>query len=112
MRFSETAAAKNLSLGKTSGYTAISGYGLAVEIDGKHVSARNRRLMEKEKIELGSLGEEAALMAAAGETPMFFGVDGTNLGSLPSLMKVKASSPAIKQLHALGIRPPNDHRRQ
>jgi Cu2+-exporting ATPase len=54
----------------------VPGHGAVASVDGHRVAAGNRRLMEREGIEVGDLGAARDELAADGETAVFVAVDG------------------------------------
>lgn len=101
----QAAAERKLRLEKTENFEAIPGHGLAVDIGGKRVFAGNRRLMDRENIDLGALADEAAVLATKGQTPMFFALERKIMGIIAVADEVKPSSrKALEALHELGIK--------
>ncbi len=99
------AAEKGLPLAKAENFTAIPGHGVSVDVGGERVYAGNRRLMEKEGVELGDLGAKAEALAAAGQTPMFFSLGRNIAGVVAVADEVKPSSRrAVEILHRQGIK--------
>ena len=86
-------------------FETLSGRGLRARLDGREVLAGNQRLLEEGGVDLTPLLEQAHRLAAQGETPMFFALDGQLLGLISVADPVKATSAeAIRQMKAAGIR--------
>ena len=64
----------------------------------------NRRLMNREKIEVGLLEQEAEWLVKDSQTAMHLGVDGQLLGVVAVLDRIRASAvQAVQTLHALNV---------
>ena len=85
-------------------FETLSGRGLRAHLDGREVLAGNQRLLEEGGVDLTPLLDQAHRLAAQGETPMFFALDGQLLGLISVADPVKATSAeAIRQMKAAGI---------
>ncbi|MDD5930960.1 MAG: heavy metal translocating P-type ATPase [Oscillospiraceae bacterium] len=83
----------------------LSGRGLKATLEGHDVLAGNRRLLEENGVDATPLAEEAARLAAQGQTPMYFARDGVLLGLISVADKVKdTSTQAIRAMKEAGIR--------
>ena len=83
----------------------LSGRGLKATLEGHDVLAGNRRLLEENGVDAAPLAEEAARLAAQGQTPMYFARDGVLLGLISVADKVKdTSTQAIRAMKEAGIR--------
>ena len=86
-------------------FETLSGRGLRARLNGREVLAGNQRLLEEGGVDPSPLLEQAHRLAAQGETPMFFALDGQLLGLISVADPVKATSAeAIRQMKAAGIR--------
>jgi Cu2+-exporting ATPase len=54
----------------------VPGHGAVADVDGQRVAVGNRRLMDREGIEVGDLGAARDELAAEGQTAVFVAVDG------------------------------------
>lgn len=123
----EAAAARGIVLLGLTGFEAIPGKGVRALLPGgvqqiqaaaglrqvqtpggaggHQVLLGNEGLMRGNGIDLGSLGRDAATMAARAETPMYLALDGTIAGIVSVSDPVKPDSrDAISRLHAAGLR--------
>ena len=83
----------------------LSGRGLKAVLEGVTVLAGNRRLLEENGVDIAPLAEEAAHLAAEGQTPMYFAKDGALLGLVSVADGVKETSAgAIRAMKELGLR--------
>ncbi len=86
-------------------FEALSGFGVRAEIGGKTVLGGNARLMTAENVALPSGANDAERFAEAGETPLYFAVDGRYLGMIACADSVKpTSAQAIANLRAMGMK--------
>jgi Cu2+-exporting ATPase len=91
---------------KAESFEAIPGHGLRAQVGGRSILLGNRRLMEREGIELNELGAKAAEMASTGRTVVHVAVDGDLAGLIAIADAVRPSAQAtIKKLKELGIDP-------
>ncbi|MDY5611556.1 heavy metal translocating P-type ATPase [Dysosmobacter sp.] len=83
----------------------LPGRGLKATLEGRAVLAGNRRLLEEQGIDISPLSEQADSLAAQGQTPMFFAMDGALLGLISVADPVKdTSAAAIRAMKQQGIR--------
>lgn len=100
----KAAEARGLALPVPASFEALPGRGIEASIEGKTFLLGNARLMTERGVEIGSLVQGAAVLAAAGKTPMFAAFDGSISGLIAVADIVKPSSAAaIARLHAMGI---------
>jgi Cu+-exporting ATPase len=100
----EGAQLQRLTLAEVSDFEAIPGYGVSAKVDGRSMLIGNLKLMNREKIELGSLEERSKSLADDGKTPMFIALDNKAAGIIAVADTVKEdSAEAIKALQGLGI---------
>jgi Cu2+-exporting ATPase len=93
-----------LELAEADGFEAIAGFGLRADVDGHRVLVGNRRLMERERLSLDGLPEQAERLAAEGKTAMYVGVDDAVAGLVAAADPIRPSArAAIGQLKALGL---------
>ncbi len=85
-------------------FEAIAGRGVHARVEGREVLLGNAALLEQRGISLDGLLPQAEVLAAAGKTPMFVGVDGRPAGIIAVADTLKPeSAEAVSQLHALGL---------
>ncbi len=85
-------------------FQAISGYGVQARIDGRSILLGNAALLERERIDHGTLRDAQARLSANGKTAMFLAVDGRLAAVLGVADTVKAESrDAIRQMESLGL---------
>ena len=58
----------------------VPGHGAVATVDGRRMAVGNLRLMEREDVELGTLGPQRAQLAAGGRTAVIAAVDGRAVG--------------------------------
>jgi Cu+-exporting ATPase len=96
---------KGFDLKAIEEFAAIAGHGVSARVEGQQVLFGNDRLMQDHHIQLGSLADSAAQLAAEAQTPMFLAVGGQLAGIVAVADPIKADSrAAIKRLQAEGIR--------
>ena len=67
---------RGLARAKAVDFRNVPGHGALATVDGRRVAVGNRRLMEREGIEVGDLGAARDELAVEGETAVFVAVDG------------------------------------
>jgi len=98
------AQARSIELGQVSGFEAIPGHGVSAKVDGRNILIGNLKLMDRERIVLGSLEEQSKALADDGKTPMFIALDGKAAGIIAVADTVKEdSAEAIAALQAMDI---------
>ena len=94
----------NLPLLPLERFLAIPGRGIEARIGGRAVVLGNEQLMAEKGIDLGSLAETSAALAAHGKTPMFVAVNAAAAGIIAVADVPKPSSArAIARLRELGL---------
>jgi Cu2+-exporting ATPase len=82
----------------------VPGHGAIAVVAGHRVAVGNRRLMEREGVELGGLGRRRDELAAGGRTAVLASIDGRIAGVFGIADAVRESSPrAVAALHELGV---------
>ncbi len=116
----EGAKARGIPLIEPTVFEAVPGHGVIATVDGHRVALGNLKLMEREKVDLGSsstgsrrpgvlpggqsLAQKATALADDGKTPMYMAVDGQAAGILAVADTVKEdSAEAITALKRMGI---------
>jgi Cu+-exporting ATPase len=101
----EAAQEKNLELEQVTGFKAHSGRGVSGQQGSRLLHLGNVEFMQEIGIDTGGLAEQAELLAAQGETPVYWAVDKRITGILSIADPVKEDTKAaIARLHALGLR--------
>ena len=84
---------------------AIPGYGLRAEVNGHDLLVGADRLMEREKVAIGSLADEAMQLAKRGETPLYAAVDGRIAAVIAVADPIKQGTrAAIQAFHEQGLK--------
>jgi Cu+-exporting ATPase len=100
----EGAQLRKLELAEVKDFEAIPGHGVSAKVEEKRILIGNLKLMNREKIALGSLEEQSKSLADDGKTPMFIALDGNAAGIIAVADTVKEdSAEAIKVLQNMGI---------
>ncbi len=95
---------KGLILAKVDKFQAFPGYGVEGIINGKRIVFGNKRLMDKEKINVSNITDEISKIENNGKTVMMLGVDGKLAGLIAVADIVKESAEAgLAALQKLGI---------
>ena len=96
---------RNIKFKEISNFKAIPGHGIQVEIEGKVILLGNKKLMNKNSIEVGDLGVKSDKLANEGKTPMYIAINNKLEGIIAVADTVKPSSKeAIENLHKMGIK--------
>ncbi|HEX6579592.1 MAG TPA: heavy metal translocating P-type ATPase [Actinomycetota bacterium] len=74
------ADANDVPTARAEAFENIPGHGATANVDGHQVAVGNRRLMEREGIDMGSLEERRKELAASGKTAVIAAVDGRAAG--------------------------------
>ncbi|MFI6041399.1 copper-translocating P-type ATPase [Nocardia sp. NPDC051321] len=91
----------NLSADK---FENVPGHGAIAEIDGHRVVVGNRRLFERERIDVGSLAAHRDRLADSGHTAVLAAIDGTAVAVIALADAPRdTSAAAVAELHELGI---------
>jgi Cu+-exporting ATPase len=101
----EAAQARGVTPAPAEGFEAIAGHGVRARVDGREVRLGNRKLMQREGIEVGELAAQAEGFAARAQSAVFLAVDGRPAGLVVVADPVKPDSKAaIGRMHALGLK--------
>ncbi|MFZ0391237.1 MAG: heavy metal translocating P-type ATPase, partial [Calditrichia bacterium] len=99
------AADENITTGKVDHFQAIPGHGVSGHMDGAVLFFGNRRLMEREHIEINSLSEQLEQIAEAGKTPMILAMNNQAIGIIAVADPLKPdSAAAVARLKKLGLK--------
>jgi Cu2+-exporting ATPase len=86
------------------GFENVPGHGALAIVEGRRVAVGNRRLMERERVDLGSLGVRREELAAGGRTAVLIAVDGRAAGLVGIADAARETSvPAIQALHDAAV---------
>jgi Cu+-exporting ATPase len=98
------AKARGLELAEAEAFRAVPGHGVEARVEGRSVLLGNEKLMRDRGIDVRALRATADVLAGAGETPMYVGVDGRAAGLVACADTVKEDSRrVIARLKDLGI---------
>ncbi|WP_234436782.1 heavy metal translocating P-type ATPase [Streptomyces maremycinicus] len=82
----------------------VPGHGAIADVEGHRVVVGNRRLAEREEIDLGELDQRRKELATTGRTVVIAAVDGRAAGLIGIADAPRETSPqAVAELHALGV---------
>ena len=82
----------------------VPGHGAVARVDGRRVAIGNRRLMEREGVDLGTVATKRDELAASGRTAVIVGVDGHAAGLLAIADAPRPTSrAAVEALHEAGV---------
>ena len=85
-------------------FDSVPGHGAIATVDGRRVAVGNRRLMEREKIDLGALAERRQQLAENGRTAVIVAVDGRAVGLIAMADAPReTAAAAVAALRALDI---------
>ncbi|WP_400083579.1 heavy metal translocating P-type ATPase [Yoonia sp. R78084] len=96
---------KGYPIGSASDFRAEAGFGVAAMVDGRTVMVGADRMMERTGIAIEAFADQAAQIAAQGQTPFYAAIDGTLVGLIGISDPIKPETPAaIKKLQHMGLR--------
>ncbi|WP_424949334.1 HAD-IC family P-type ATPase [Deinococcus sp.] len=99
------AAERGVALRGAEDFQSLPGLGVQAKVAGKTVLIGNNKLMDQEKIELGTVSAQAQELASDGKTAMFVAADGQALGVVAVSDRVRVSARrAVDELRRLGVR--------
>jgi P-type Cu2+ transporter len=99
------ARARGLELPPVSAFEAVPGHGALATVNGRRLAIGNRRLMDREGVDVGELGLRAEAISGAGRTTIQIAVDGRMAAIIAVADALRETSrEAVQQLHDLGIR--------
>ncbi len=85
-------------------FDSVPGHGAIATVDGRRVAVGNRRLMEREKVDLGSLADRRQQLAENGRTAVVVAVDGRAVGLIAMADAPRdTAAAAVAALRALDI---------
>lgn len=95
---------RDLALMEATSFTAIPGYGITAEVNGRSLLIGTRRLMAERNIATGALDKTVDELEMSGKTAMLVAVDGQAAGVVAVADTVKeGSAEAIRVLQAMGV---------
>jgi P-type Cu2+ transporter len=101
VRRSEQTGADLLAVG---GFENVPGHGAVATVEGRRVVVGNRRLMERERVDLGPLAARRERLAGGGRTVVTAAADGRPLGLFAIADAPRETSlPAVRALHDVGV---------
>ncbi len=100
-----TAKCLELKLTPVEGFKAIAGHGVIGFLDGKKTLLGNEKLMNKYRVDLQSLKQQAQHYSEQGQTPVYLAQDEQPIGIIVIADPIKPSAKdAIKRLHKQGLK--------
>ena len=101
----EYAKEQNVSAGEVADFQALPGNGLTARLDGKALCGGNDTFIGTTAPVSSEMKAQAAALAEAGKTPLWFSYDGKLLGVVAVADVIKEDSPqAVRELQNMGIR--------
>ena len=101
----EYAKEQNVSAEEVADFQALPGNGLTATLDGKALCGGNDTFIGTTAPVSPEMKAQAAALAEAGKTPLWFSYDGRLLGVVAVADVIKADSPqAVRELQNMGIR--------
>ncbi|MGI5414965.1 heavy metal translocating P-type ATPase [Actinomadura luteofluorescens] len=98
------AAERGLDLARAERFQNVPGHGAIAEVDGRRVLVGNRRLAEREGVDLGPLADRRDELATTGRTAVIAAIDGRAIGLIGIADAPRETSQtAVAALHDLGI---------
>lgn len=95
---------RKIELPLVKDFVSIPGEGINTTIENNHIVIGNRKIMDRNNIDISSIEEKANNFSKEGKTPMFVGINGSIRGIIAVADTVKEnSSKAVKALHNMGI---------
>ncbi|MFF9136759.1 heavy metal translocating P-type ATPase [Streptomyces albogriseolus] len=89
---------------RAAGFENVPGHGAIADVDGHRVVVGNRRLAEREEIDLGELDQRRKELATTGRTVVIAAADGRAAGLIGIADAPReTSAQAVAELHALGV---------
>jgi P-type Cu2+ transporter len=96
---------KNLNVIPPENFDSVPGHGVVATVERKKVLIGNKKLMDKEKVNVGELEPKVSQLAGEGKTAMYVALEGKALGVIAVADTIRESArKAIESLHNLGIK--------
>ncbi len=100
----EYAFVKGIPVTGPDRFTALPGYGVEASVNGTHILAGSKRLMDERKIDTTGADFSAEELAGQGKTIMFLATDGKCLGVIAVADTIRpGSAGAVRELKAMGL---------
>ena len=98
------AETRDVAVLPASDFDSVPGHGAIATVDGRRVAVGNRRLMERERIDLGALAAQREGLAESGRTAVIVAVDGVAVGLIAMADAVReTAAAAVAALRDLDI---------
>jgi P-type Cu2+ transporter len=98
------ARARGVEPPATSSFESVPGHGAVGLVEGHRVVVGNRRLLEREGMELGPLAQSKQELSATGHTAVGIGIDGVAVGLIAIADAIRdTSARAVMDLHSEGV---------
>ncbi|MCB0197122.1 MAG: copper-translocating P-type ATPase, partial [Anaerolineae bacterium] len=95
---------EGMSLSEPTNFEAIAGHGVSAKVDGYRILLGNRRLMEREGVELNGLGPKVEQLQNEAKTAMWVAIDGQAGAVIGIADTIKdGSKEAIARLKKMGL---------
>jgi Cu+-exporting ATPase len=99
------ANARDLSLSEPLGFNALAGHGIEAEVEGHAILVGNRRLMERESIDLSLIESSMQSLEEAAQTAILIAIDHHIAGLIGVADTIKEGSmEAVQSLHEMGLK--------
>jgi Cu2+-exporting ATPase len=99
------ARARGTEVRKPETFDSVPGHGVVATVSGRRVLLGNRKLMEREGVDVGGLPEVAERLSRDGKTAMYAAADGQALGVIAVADTVRETArQAVRALHDAGVR--------
>jgi len=98
------ADARSVDSARAQGFENVAGHGAVADVDGRRVVVGNRRLADREGVDLGELAARRDELAAGGRTAVIAAVDGKAAAVIGIADAPRdTSAAAVVALHDLGV---------
>ncbi|WP_406737277.1 heavy metal translocating P-type ATPase [Streptomyces sp. NBC_00853] len=98
------AATRGVAAAQARHFENVPGHGATAVVDGHRVAVGNRRLIEREGVDLGALSGRRQELVATGRTVVIAAVDGRVAALIGIADALRETSPAaVADLHSLGV---------
>jgi Cu2+-exporting ATPase len=102
----QEAQARGIALPTADAFESVPGHGAVATVEGRRLAVGNARLMEREGIALGDLGDDAAHLAAEGRTVVWVAIDSRPAGLLAIADAPRPTARAsVAAVRELGVAP-------
>ncbi|WP_446682188.1 copper-translocating P-type ATPase [Deinococcus budaensis] len=95
---------RGLDVRPPEAFDSVPGHGVVATVEGRQVLIGNRKLMDRESVDVGLLPEAADRLSADGKTAMYVAADGQALGVVAVADTIRETArQAVRALHAAGV---------